>query len=113
VKAIATSDEIAGKGHVLSIHAKANGRMPSIEIVNTYVLDFEEDLSIGSQAGVDQVLNDFRLRIDRDSLARQSFEIDSVPGTIEPQLDSVVDQTLALHPLPDASAREQINRILL
>ena len=48
------------------IFLKADDWFGGVEIVDAYVLDVEEDLACGVQAGLDEIFNEFVLRVDGD-----------------------------------------------
>jgi len=76
-------------------------------------VDLKQNLAARGEASVGEILDDFMLRVDGDSLSsRQILEIDAVTASPEAQLDSIVDQAFALHPLTHSDLCEQVNRAL-
>ncbi len=76
--------------------------------------DLEEDLPALGQPGRDQVLDHLLLAVHGDRPPRhQLLERDPVALPAEPQLDAVMDQALAQHPLPRAGADEGVHGALL
>ena len=75
---------------------------------------FSQNLAAGREPGVEQVPQDFLLRINGDATAiGQILEVDSMRPPIEAQVDSVVDQPFSLKALAHSGFHEQIDRSLL
>ena len=77
------------------------------------VVDLEQDLAAGIQPGGDQVLHDLLLPVDPDRAAGQVGQRDAVAGALEPQLDALVDQALAVEAIRQPGLAEQLDRRVL
>ena len=78
------------------------------------VLDLELQRAAGVEPRADQVLDHLLLAVDRDrAAAGERREVDPVAAAVEPQLDPVVHEALALHPLADPGLGEQLDRAVL
>jgi hypothetical protein len=109
VKAVATSDKVAGEFLDFSGMLETNLGM-AVQIMNTERFGFEEDFSTGVEAGGDEIFDDFVLGVDSDGFAAGEFgEIDTVAGVDETQLDAVVHQTFALQTGADAGVDQEID----
>src|SRR5205823_11502465 len=76
-------------------------------------LDLETQLAAGRQAGRDQVLHHLLLAVDHDPPPGQVDEVDPVAAASELEVDALVDQALAIHPLPGAAPAQELDRALL
>ena len=85
---------------------EADPRSLRVELVQRHVLDLEEERRAESSRARDEVLHDLGLPVDRRCCAAgQVAQRDPVALAGELELDAVVDDPLALHPLADARRR--------
>ena len=114
MEAVAAGDDVA-REHVLGAFVReADARTLALEIVDGDVGDLEHERKVRVQAEVDEVLHDLRLSVDDDRPpAREVAQRDPVAFALELQLDAVVDDPLALQPLPRAGVDEEVGDRLL
>lgn len=86
--------------------------MFAFKAVDAHIINFEQNIATCCKARVDQVLDDFCLRVDGDCFSGELFEVDTMTSTIEAELDSVVHQAFALHALANAGFGQEINCVL-
>ena len=113
MEAVAAANEIAPQLPRLAVLAEADPRAVALETMNRHVLGLEHDPAARSKAGVDQILGHLGLTVHGHGLAGERAEIDPAPPAAEAQLDAVVHQTDAMHPLADLRRIEQVDRALL
>ena len=90
---------------LLAVVAVADARPLGLEVVHRDVGDLEVQRQPVVETRGDQVLDDLVLAVDHDAAAAgQLAQRDAVALAVEPQLDAVVDEPLALHALADARA---------
>ena len=78
------------------------------------VVGLEADLASGREARGDEILHDLVLRVDRDRTATGELgQRDAMPFPLELQVDAMVDEPFAVHPLADADGAEEIHGSLL
>ncbi len=81
-----------------------------VEVGDLGAGDLELELGPGGQPGLDQVLDDLGLGVDRDpAAAGQVAEIEVVPLARELQVDAAVLEALGVHPLAQADRAEQLD----
>ena len=89
-------------------------RPVGLEVVDADPLDLEQKRQPAPEPCGDQVLDHLGLAVDDDrASAGQLAERDAVALSVELQLDPVVDDPLALQPVADAGAHEQVDGALL
>src|SRR5271167_1570229 len=62
---------------------------------------------------VDEIFGDFRLPVDRHSLAREPHEIDANAASGKSQAKAIMNQALLEHSLAELCTQEQFNSALL
>ena len=78
------------------------------------VVGLEADLASGREARGDEILHDLVLRVHRDRTATGELgQRDAMPFPLELQVDAMVDEPFAVHPLADADGAEEIHGALL
>ena len=111
VEAVAARDQVALERVPLALVRELDLRRLR---VHRHVGDLEVQRQPGLQPRADQVLDDLLLAVDRDrAAAGQIAQRDPVALAAEPQLDAVVDQPLAVHPLAEPDLVHQVHRRLL
>ena len=85
----------------------------AVEVVERDVGDSEPKRPAALEPRGDQVLDDLRLPVHDDGLARQLVEREPVPLRSRLQLDARVDEPLAAHPRPHAGAVEELGDVVL
>jgi hypothetical protein len=81
--------------------------------VHAHNLDFKKNGAANRMARVNKIFNDFTLAVDRDGATGQIREIDAMRAASESQVDTVMHQSFALHPLADSYFGEQVSSVLL
>jgi hypothetical protein len=82
-----------------------------VEFGHLGVADLELDHGPGRQPGLDQILDDLGLGVNRHpAAAGQVAEIKVVPLPLELQVDPAVFEAFGVHPLPEADRPEQLDR---
>jgi hypothetical protein len=114
VKTVAAGNKIAVElFNISSLPAKKNFWIHGIEIVNAHILDIEVDLSGGIQPGFDEIFDEFVLGVDGDAASSgEIVEVDAMASTRKSQFDSVMDQTLSLQAVRQASFNKEIDSAL-
>ena len=85
-----------------------------LEVVQRHVAGLELERQPRFQPRRDQVLDDLLLPVDDDAApARQLGQRDPVEAVLEQQLDAVVDEPLAVHPVADAGRAQGVDGALL
>src|SRR4029077_9209127 len=93
---------------------EAEDRPFGIELADLGAGDLEFDPGPGREPGLDQVLDDLGLGVDRHpAAAGQVAEVEVVPLALELQEDPAVFETLGVHPLAQADRAEQFARARL
>ena len=89
---------------------EAEHRPVGVELADLGVGDLELDRGPGRQPGLDQVLDDLGLCVDRDpAAAGQVAEVEVVPLALELQVDPAVLEALGVHPAGQADRAEQVD----
>jgi hypothetical protein len=90
---------------------EAEDRPFGVEISDLGVGDLELDRGPGGEPGLDQVLDDLGLGVDRHpAAAGQVAEVEVVPRALELQVDPAVLESFGVHPLAHADRAEQFHR---
>jgi hypothetical protein len=112
VEPVAAGDRVAGDLVPGSRRVGETEHRPvGVELADLGVRDLELDHGPGGQPGLDQVLDDLGLCVDRHPAATsQVTEVKVVPLTVELQVDPAVFEALGIHPLAQAYAAEQFDR---
>ena len=111
VEAVAAGDQVALQRVPLALVRELDLRRLR---VHRHVGDLEVQRQAGLQPRADQVLDDLLLAVDRDrAAAGEVAQRDPVALAAEPQLDAVVHEPLAMHPLAEADLVHQVHRRLL
>ncbi len=114
VKTVAPGDEVALQFVAFAVLLKVNLRSGGIEVVDANRIGLEDDLATRSQPRIHQVPDNVTLRVDHDATAAgKVIEIDAVRAAAKTQLDSAVNEPLAMHPLANTHLCKQIHRPLL
>ena len=91
-----------------------NARPVRVELVDRHVADLEEQRQAARDPRGDEVLDHLRLSVDDDRApVGQLGQRDVMALAVELEIDPVVDDSLAIHPLSDAGVPEQLDRALL
>jgi hypothetical protein len=110
---VAAGQKIAGELVRLPILAKRDAGLVGIDVAHRDAVDVEQEIPAGVEPRRDQVLDDFVLCVDGNRApARQLRKVDPVTPPAEAELDAVVDEALALHPLADAGLGEKVDGAL-
>ena len=112
MRSVATGHELAREGCFFAVATVRDARVVILDTVDGGCLGLEPDLATVRQSLLDQVLDHFLLAVDRDPSAGQAAEVDAVLLAGKAQLDAVVHETLADHPLAHAGRGEQVGRPL-
>src|SRR3989442_1813621 len=114
MKAIAARDKIALQLDLLLLVDKADTRLGRIYIRHLDIFYVEKDLLILCEARGNQILQDFVLRIHRDGAPVGQFrQGDAMTLSIKAELDTVMNDSFALHAFPKTHFRQQLDRALL
>ena len=114
MEAVAPRDDVALELLRGTLVGEEDTRPLGLDVLDPDVVDLEEEGAPGLEAGLDQVLHDLRLPVHHDRLAaRQGGHVDPVPLARELQLDAVVHEPLARHPLAHAGIGEEVDDALL
>src|SRR4029077_16439196 len=90
---------------------EAEDRPFGIKLSDLGVGERELDHGPGRQPGLDQVLDDLGLGVDRHpAAAGQVAEVEVVPLALKLQVDPAVFEALGVHPLAEADGAEQLDR---
>jgi hypothetical protein len=114
MKAVAARDEVALENFGLTAGAPELDFWPrGIYVVKTDGFRFVEQLPACGTARGREIFQDFVLRVDRDRFsAGEIGEIDAMPGAVETQLDTGVDQAFSLEAVTDSGLFHQIDSAL-
>ena len=113
VKPVTARDEIRLDDLALALMGEGHLRAGAVEPLRHHVGDLEQDLPAGRQPRRDQVLDHLLLAVDGDRAAgHQLLECDPVALPAEPQLDAVMDQALAQHPLAHTGVGKRVDGAL-
>jgi hypothetical protein len=94
--------------------AEADHRTLAVDPLHRDRLGLEADLPAVAEPPCDEILHHLLLPVEGDRLpSGQLREVDPVARAEEPQLDPLVDETLALEPLADAGRLQQLDRAVL
>ena len=77
--------------------------------MHAHIFYFKKDGAANGMACVDEVFDHFALAVDGDRTAGQIREINAMRAAAESQVDTVMHETLALHPLADSYFGEQVS----
>src|SRR5215475_3105024 len=113
VKAVATTDEVAGELDVAAAMAETNFRCAAGKIVDAHVARLEQNLSAVGEPPRDQVLHHLLLAVDGYALAHEVAEIDVMQGTAEGEINAVVEHAFALHARAETGFDKEVARPLL
>jgi hypothetical protein len=114
VRAVAAGHEVAAELVIAAVLAVADERARRLEPGQLDSLDLEVDGAAGREARGDEVLYHLLLAVDGDRPpAGQIGERDAVAAAIEAEQDAVVDQPLALQPVGQPEAVQEIDGALL
>jgi hypothetical protein len=112
VEPVAAGDRVAGDlvpgpGGV----GEAEHGLVGVKRADVGVRDLELDRGPGRQPGLDQVLDDLGLGVDRyPAAAGQVAEVEVVPLPLELEVDPAVLEALGVHPGAQADRAEQLDR---
>jgi hypothetical protein len=112
VEPVAASDRVAGDlvpgpGRV----GEAEHGLVGVERADFGVRDLELDRGPGRQPGLDQVLDDLGLGVDRHpAAAGQVAEVEVVPLPLELEVDPAVFEALGIHPSAKANGAKEFDR---
>src|SRR5919106_1847381 len=96
VEPVASGDEVAFQRAPLASMGEPDGRPFTFEVVEGDILALEQDRPSGPEAGRDQILHHLLLPVDRDPPSPgELVERDAVTLAVEPQLDAVMNESLA------------------
>ena len=110
MKTVAAADEVAGDLLGFAVVPEGDARRRPGDVVNGDVGGLEQDLSAIRKSARNKILDHLLLAVDGDALPDQLDEIDVVQRAVEAEVEPVVEQALALHPLADAGLDQQIAR---
>jgi hypothetical protein len=114
VEAIAPGDEIAAQFPGLAVRCEANRGRRAIKPVHAHISGFKKYPAPGGKPRAHEIFDNLVLGVDRDRLAASEFvQVDAMAAPVEPQLNSVMDESFALQAIPDASFDQHIHRALL
>jgi hypothetical protein len=114
VEPVGPDDDVALHGAADAVLVGERDRRPvGGDVVHRGVTDVEEQLLAVGEPCRDEVLDDLGLPVDPHRPAAQRGEVEVVPLPRPLQVDPVVAQALAGHPLPDAGLGEDVDRTLL
>jgi hypothetical protein len=109
VESITAADEIAGDlvgfAAVLKRDAWGAGR----QVANLNLLNLEKDFAARPDPGVDQILDNFVLRVHINGPAGKRMQVDAMPTAIEAEFDPAMNQAFAAHALADSGFVQQIH----
>jgi hypothetical protein len=109
MEAIAAADKIAHDLVRLAVVLEANTRRLTVQTVDAGVTRFEQNLSAGMQALVDEISHYLVLRVDRDGAAASEFvHVDAVALLVKAKLYTVMNQPFAAQALAHPRRVEQI-----
>ena len=113
VEAVAAGDDVAFDRDRCAVVGELDPRALRVEVVQRHVLDLEQERRAGVEPRGDEVLHDLGLPVDDDAAPGQVGQRDPMALAVELELDAVVDDPLALHPLADARLDEEVGGALL
>jgi hypothetical protein len=114
VEAVAAGDHVAAERVPRALVGEGDRRAVGLEVRDRDVLDLEAGQRAGRLARGEEILDHLLLAVDRDpAAAGQLGEVDPVPAAAEAQLDPVMDEPLAPHPLAQPARVEEVRRALL
>jgi len=114
VRAIASRQKIASKFPLFAALAKLDRGARCLQPMQADVAHFKMNLPPGIQARLDQILDNFLLRVHCDgSPWSEVFKIDAMPAAAETQFDPVMHQPLLLQARAHPGFDHQIHRALL
>src|SRR5262249_24699626 len=88
-------------------------RLIGVDVVEFNIVGFEHDLPPSCDACLDQVAEDFMLRVNRNRAATsEAVQINPVRLSVEAQVDAPLDEPFAEQALADAAFDEQIHGAL-
>src|SRR6266851_1376760 len=111
--AVAAGDEIAGECMCAPAQRIAYRGMRAVKAFDAHIVCLEYQSRACRNAGLHEILGDFGLTVNRDSVAGQALQVDAKGLPSEPESEPVVDQALAQHPLADVRLHEQVHGPLL
>jgi hypothetical protein len=113
VEAVAAGDHVALERLGRAVVAERQPGPLGLEVGDRDVVDLEQQRPAGVEPRLDQILDDLGLAVDDDRLPGQLVERDAMTLAVELELDAVVDDSLALHPLAHPRLGEQVGGSLL
>ena len=113
VKTITAGNKVAGQFMRCSLIFKMDRRRGPAKRLNTHIVGVEYNLASGGQARRHQILDDFMLSIDDHTFTAGKFaKVDAMPGPAESQLESPMEEPLALQPFTDTCFDQKVDRSL-
>src|SRR4051794_27588928 len=102
MRPIAPCDDVAfDLAHSIT-RTKADARPVGADVVQADVVRFEADVPAGREPRPDEVLHDLVLAIHGDgTTAAEVRERNAVPLSLELQMNTVMDESFAIHPVAD------------
>src|SRR6185437_4849224 len=92
---------------------EGHSRPGARELVQRHVVDLIEGLPARRRPGRHQVARDLGLAVNANAAADQRSKVHPMTGPAEGELDPLVHETFAAHPLARARGIEQLSRALL
>jgi hypothetical protein len=109
MRAVTPGDEIAVDFMRLAGMQVVDFWLAILEAFDANVVNLEQDLPAGGEAGLNQVFDDFVLTIHGNRAPGEILEVDAVTLSAETQFDAVVNKSLALHPFANTHLGEKID----
>jgi hypothetical protein len=114
VEAVAAGHDVAFELVACALVREADARPLGLELAQADVIDLEEQRHIAGEPRGDEILHDLRLAVDDDRVpVAQLRQRHVVTLAVELQVDAVVDDALAVHPLADTRFTQQLDSPLL
>ena len=113
VESVAAGNEIAIDFLRPAVMLEADVRPLRFQIVHRDVVDLKQKRRTIGKSALHEILHDFLLPIDCNTLVHQFFEINAVQVAVDADIDSPVQHSLALHAATDAYVGEQVGGPML
>lgn len=114
MKAVTSRNKVTIEVMRIAIVMKVYRWSIGIEAVDADFFHLESQLTGNGASGRHQIRDDLMLCIDGDCAPAAKIEqIDATPTAGKPELNAVVHESLAPHPLANSGSHERVNRTLL
>src|SRR5262245_15290590 len=113
VKPIAACDEITSNLIGFIVLGEPYLGLRRIQLVHADVGDFEQQWSARAQACRNEIFDHFVLPVNDDAPAGQCRHVNATAVPQDIEVDSVMEETVALKPVADAALDQEINGRLL